>query len=51
VNDGRAKLRLDVVADDWDARSQEAPRPFGLAGNEYGILLTKATPASSAHSA
>jgi hypothetical protein len=36
VNDGRAELRFDVVANDGHARLLESPSPFVVAGDEHG---------------
>ncbi len=39
VDDGRAQLRLDVVADDRHARRLELRRPFGVGSDEDGDVV------------
>src|SRR5690554_3083654 len=51
MGNGGAQLRLDIIADKRQIPFFEALRPLLSRAIKTGILLTKATPASSAHSA
>lgn len=44
VNNGRAQLRLDVIADDRDARASEPVGPPGIAGDEDRDVVDESDP-------